>query len=242
MTGVIEPISATPPDRVWRPVMRQTWRDLTFLHWRIEPGIVRPLVPASLELDLCDGSAWIGLVPFLITGLTLPHAPEAPWVSSFPETNVRTYVVDPQGRRGVWFFSLDAARLAAVAGARAAYALPYYWAKMRVRCEGRQAVYWSRRRHGPPASSEIAVETGEPIAQPGELDIFLTARFRLYAQRGGRLLKADIEHPPWPLQHARATRLEETLTRAAGLPPMTGEPLAHFATRVDVLVARIEPV
>src|SRR5262249_23552411 len=105
--------------------MRQSWIDLTFLHWRIDPQIVRPLVPGSLELDLCDGSAWIGLVPFYIIGLTLPHAPAVPWLSHFAETNVRTYVVDPNGRRGVWFFSLDAARLAAVAGARAAFALPY---------------------------------------------------------------------------------------------------------------------
>ena len=199
-------------------------------------------MPAELELDLCDGSAWIGLVPFYITGLTLPHAPEVPWLSRFAETNVRTYVVDPKGRRGVWFFSLDAARLAAVAGARAGYALPYYWAKMHVQCDGRQVEYFSRRRHGPAARSDIAVEIGEPILEPSELEVFLTARFRLFARRAGRLLKADIEHPPWPLQRARATRIDETLTRAAGFPPVSGEPLAHFGARLDVLVAPIEPV
>jgi len=101
--------------------MRQSWLDLTFLHWPYEPATVRSLVPAGLTLDLHDGAAWIGLVPFLITGLTLPGAPAMPWLSRFPETNVRTYVIDGEGKRGVWFFSLDAARWAAVLGARLAY-------------------------------------------------------------------------------------------------------------------------
>ena len=129
-----------------------------------------------------------------------------------------------------------------MAGARTAYALPYYWAKMQVACDERHAEYRSVRRQRPPAASDIAVEIGEPIAQPTELEVFLTARFRLYAQRANRLLSADIEHPPWPLQRARVTRLEETLTKAAGLPPMPGEPLAHFSSRVDLLVGLIQPV
>src|ERR1041385_7834365 len=104
----VEPISAMPPHRVSHPVMRQSWRDLCFLHWRYPSPIIRRLVPPGLEVDLYDGSAWVGLVPFVIADLTLPKAPALPWISSFPETNLRTYVVDSQGRRGVWFFSLDA--------------------------------------------------------------------------------------------------------------------------------------
>ena len=113
-------VQSSPPHRVTHPLMRQTWRDLTFLHWPYDPSLVRPLVPAELELDLYDGAAWVGLVPFVITGLTHPRAPVLPWLSNFPETNVRTYVVDRKGRNGVWFFSLDAGRLAAVIGARLA--------------------------------------------------------------------------------------------------------------------------
>lgn len=232
-----EPLSAEPPHCVVRPLMRQSWRDLTFLHWRCDPAIVRPLIPAALELDCYDGSAWIGLVPFYISGLTVPGAPAIPWLSHFPETNVRTYVIDRHGLRGAWFFSLDAARLPAVIGARAGYALPYFWAHMAVHRRSEVVRYWSRRIAGPPAASEIEVEIGPRIAQPGELEIFLTARFRLYAQRGGRTLKADVEHPPWPLRQARATRLDESLVRAAGLPCFLEEPLAHFSDRVDVLVA-----
>lgn len=221
--------------------MRQTWRDLTFLHWPYDPSVVRPLVPAELELDLHDGAAWVGLVPFLITGLTHVRLPVLPWLSHFPETNVRTYVVDRQGRGGVWFFSLDAARLPAVIGARLAYALPYFWAGMSIRSERGGTRYTSRRLHGPAAESRILVEPGEPIATLAELDHFLTARFGLYAKRGSNLLHAAIEHEPWPLQRATVKELRQNLVQAAGLPEPSGDPLAHFARRVDVLVASAMP-
>jgi uncharacterized protein YqjF (DUF2071 family) len=237
-----EPISPAPLEPVRRPVMRQSWRDLTFLHWRYGVEDVRRVVPASLELDVCDGSAWVGLVPFSVAGLTLPKAPAVPWLSNFAETNVRTYVVDPTGRRGVWFFSLDAARLAAVIGARSWYALPYYWSKMRVRCDGKSASYSSARRHGPRAASHVEIEIGERLDVQDELEVFLTARFRLYALRAGRLWRADVEHPVWPLQRARAERIDDTLVTAAGLPEPRGEPLVHFARTIDVLVSRPIPV
>jgi uncharacterized protein YqjF (DUF2071 family) len=218
--------------------MRQTWRDLTFLHWRYDPAVVRPLVPADLQLDLYEGAAWVGLVPFLITGLSWPGVPVLPWISEFPETNVRTYVMDRTGLRGVWFFSLDAARLPAVIGARATYALPYFWARMKVRSDGVTAHYTSARLAGPRAESDIRVEIGEVIL-PGELELFLTARYRLYARRSGRLWKADIEHDPWPLQRARVLELKENLVRAAGLPDPEGEPLALFSRTLDVTVGPI---
>lgn len=216
--------------------MRQTWSDLTFLHWPYPIEEVRRLLPEGLELDVFDGSAWIGLVPFFITNLTLPKASSLPWVSSFAETNVRTYVADAKGRRGVWFFSLDAARLLAVAGARATYALPYYWAKMRVRSKGFSVAYSSQRRHGPAAGCDIEVRIGKPVPEPSELEIFLTARFRLYAWRNGRLIQAGVDHAPWPLQRASVTRLQESLISAAGLSRPASDPLAHFSRRVDVLV------
>lgn len=217
--------------------MRQTWRDLTFLHWPYDPSVVRPLVPAELELDLFDGAAWVGLVPFLITGLTYPRGPVLPWLSNFPETNVRTYVVDREGRGGVWFFSLDAARLPAVIGARLAYALPYFWARMTILSNDAGTRYTSTRLHGPKAESDIRVRPGDAIATPSELGHFLTARFRLYAWRGGRLLDAAIDHEPWPLQRASVLELRQNLLQAAGLPELSCEPLAHFSRQVDVLVA-----
>lgn len=235
---LFEPISAFPPRRIPCAVMRQTWHHLTFLHWPCDPVLVRPLVPRPLELDLHDGAAWIGLVPFLITGLTLPHAPSVPWLSRFPETNVRTYVAEEAGLRGVWFFSLDAARLAAVLGARAAYALPYFWARMQVEPGPQSVRYRSQRIAGPSAAADIEIRPGASIAAPTEFEVFLTARFRLFATRDHRILRADIEHPPWPLHRAEVVTLHETLIRAAGLPDPSGPPLAHFVPRIDVRIAR----
>jgi uncharacterized protein len=234
---VFEPISALPPHRIRFALMRQTWRDLSFLHWPYDPVLVRPLVPRELELDLHGGAAWIGLVPFSITGLTLPRAPAIPWLSHFPETNVRTYVADRSDRRGVWFFSLDAARLAAVLGARAAYALPYFWARMSVEPGPQSVRYVSERIAGPPAAADIEIRRGAAIPSPSPFEVFLTARFRLFAKRAGRIVRADIEHAPWPLHRAEVVGLRESLIRAAGLPDPSGAPFAHFAPRLDVRVA-----
>jgi uncharacterized protein YqjF (DUF2071 family) len=113
--------------------MFQSWRWLTFLHWRYEPGEIRRLLPKGLELDTFDGSAWVALTPFLLSGLRPPFVPALPWISHFPEMNVRTYVRGPAGEPGIWFFTLEADRLAAVVGARLGYGLPYRWADMHVK-------------------------------------------------------------------------------------------------------------
>jgi uncharacterized protein YqjF (DUF2071 family) len=173
----LEPVSIEPPFSISRPVVRQTWSDLTFLHWAIAPEAVRPLLPEGLELDLWDGCAYVGLVPFLMSEITLAKAPAVPWLSRFPETNVRTYVYDRHGRRGVWFFSLDAARLAAVIAARVSLSLPYFWAKMAVEREGNSVSYRSRRRHGPAGHSKIVISPGAEIDEPSALEAFLTARW-----------------------------------------------------------------
>jgi uncharacterized protein YqjF (DUF2071 family) len=221
--------------------MRQSWLDVSFLHWRYDPEIVRPLVPQGLELDLFDGAAWVGLIPFRIRGLTLPHAPPVPYLSNFPETNVRTYARDRTGGAGVWFFSLDAARLLAVAGARAIYGLPYFWSAMRVKCDGRTARYTSSRIQ-PTALSDVEVQIGERIADPDPLDLFLTMRLRLYAKRLGRLWKADVTHPPWPLRRATVTLCRDSLVSASGLPAPEGVALAHYAKRLNVLVGPPSPL
>jgi len=238
----IEAISIDPPFRIARPVIRQTWLELTFLHWPFDPADVRPLIPAELELDLWEGKCFVGLVPFILVDITHARGPALPWLSRFNETNVRTYVRDRHGRRGVWFFSLDAARLAAVIGARIGYSLPYYWARMRVNRTGERVHYHSRRRHGPPGQTDIVVTPGAVIAEPSPLEAFLTARWRLFAYRGGRVFSADVDHPRWPLQRAAVDRLDQSLLQAARLPDPAGEPLAHFSTGVQVFTGWPEPV
>jgi len=240
--SAVEPVSIDCPIRVPQPVLRQSWLELTFLHWSFDPALVRPLIPAGLELDLWEGKCFVGLVPFILADITLARAPAAPWLSRFNETNVRTYVFDRHGRRGVWFFSLDAARLAAVIGARISYALPYYWARMEVHRDGPQVRYRSKRRHGPQGKTYIVVTPGTAIVEPSPLEIFLTARWRLFACRSDRLFRADIDHPRWPLQQATVNTMEESLLRAAGLPEPAGAPLAHFSSGVSVMTGWPQPI
>jgi uncharacterized protein YqjF (DUF2071 family) len=217
-----------------RPAMRQVWRALTFLHWRYDPQTIRRTLPSGLKLDTFDGYAWVGLVPFELADVAPPNVPTVPWLSRFPETNVRTYVLGPDGKPGVWFFTLEADRLVAVLAARAWYHLPYRWAKMSIREEEKRVEYSSRRnRLFGRGQTDIAVEAG-PLMQPGELDHFLTARFRLYAASRSRIAYAPVEHAPWPLQHARVMRLEEDLVENSGVPRPQGDPLVHFSQELKV--------
>jgi uncharacterized protein len=236
-------VSAPPgscPFTVDRPVMRQRWQQLTFLHWPFEPAAVQRLLPDGLTAETFDGRSWVGLVPFFMhvgTG----GGREVPWASRFCETNVRTYVRDRQGRSGIWFFSLDAARLGAVLVARSTYGLPYYWSGMRLLQRGSEVVYGCRRRWpGPGADSGIRVRVGQVI-QPTELDHFLTARWILFSVTGSRRRLARACHQPWPLHQAEVRAVDDQLITAAGLPPPQGEPLALYSPGVDVRIGPPEP-
>jgi hypothetical protein len=230
------------PPRVARPVMYHQWNQITFLHWRYPPEVVQALLPAGLTADTRDGTAWIGLTPFRMEGVRPPGMPAVPWLSRFGEVNVRTYVRDTQGRRGIWFLSLDAARLPAVLAARAGYRLPYFWSDVRVNVTGDRIAYRCRRR--PPARGarcDAEVELGTPLARTGpggpcDLAEFLTARYRLYTVIAGRLAAAEAEHSPWPLRQARVLALDQDLLAAAGVPPPAGDPLAHASPGVPVRI------
>jgi uncharacterized protein YqjF (DUF2071 family) len=221
--------------------MYQRWTHITFIHWRYDPSAVRPLVPEELELDLADGAAWVALTPFLVEDLRLPGMPVLPWFSRFPETNLRTYVRGPDGRRGVWFLSLDCARVHSAVGGRLLYFQPYWWSKLSIERSGHRIRYRGRRRSlGSGPGYEVEIEAGDPYAaeELGELDHFLTARWVLYAFYGRTAASAQVEHPPWPLRRARVVSLRQDLTSRQGLPPPSGAPVAHHSEGV---AARIGP-
>jgi uncharacterized protein YqjF (DUF2071 family) len=225
------PIPAAP----W--LMTQSWHDLLFAHWRVDPSDLRRVVPAAFELDLFDNHAWVGIVPFHMTNVGLRAIPSLPWLSSFPELNVRTYV-RVADRAGVYFFSLDAGRRLAVAAARAVLNLPYFAATMRVETD-RDAVVYDSARLGPsPAVFQARyAATGPPFtASGGSLEHFLTERYCLYHQsRSGIPYRLEIHHPPWPLQVARAAIYANTMAGAGGI-RIDGPPaLLHFARRQDVI-------
>ena len=217
--------------------MTQTWSDLLFAHWPVPPAALRPLVPAGLELDVYGGDAWVGVVPFRIPRLAPRWAPRRLGLA-FPELNVRTYVT-AEGKPGVWFFSLDAASVLAVVFARATYHLPYFWARMHMGKDAGAIAYASRRRHPGATSAEFAArywpEGPVYTSAPGSLEHWLTARYCLYAaDRAGRLSRGNLNHPPWPLQPAAADIAHNTMAAAHGI-AIAGQPLLHFARRIDMV-------
>ena len=228
-----------------RAAMVQWWDDLTFLHWRYRPAEIQRLLPEGLTVETYDGSAWVGLVPFFLR-VGLPGVPSVPWLSRFPETNVRTYVRSRDGASGIWFFSLDAARLGAVLVARATYWLPYFWSKMTTERAGSRISYACRRRWPGPrgATSRVAIEVGEQYGahQLTDLDHFLTARWMLFGAPPWGLRHARAFHQPWPLHRAHVLDLDDQLIVAAGLPAPRDQPLAHFSPSVDVRIGWPRPV
>jgi uncharacterized protein YqjF (DUF2071 family) len=219
--------------------MIHRWDNLTFLHWAFEPDEVQRLLPVGLTVETHRGAAWVGLVPFEME-VRLPRTDPTPWVSHFPETNVRTYVRAADGTTGVWFLSLDAARLGAVLTARSGFDLPYYWSKMSVTTVGSVVSYQSRRRWPGPrgAACDVAIEVGDRFV-PGELtglDHWLTARWRLYSVGADRTRYALAEHGPWELHAARVLHCESDLFAAAGLRAPTGPPLVHWSPGVEVRI------
>lgn len=246
-SGQVVPRGPVCDAAVDRSVMVQCWNELTFLHWRFEPTVVQRLVPRGLTVETFDGSAWVSLVPFFLQ-VGLPGGRSVPWMSRFAETNVRTYVRSEDGASGLWFFSLDAARLGAVVAARVTYRLPYFWSKMAIdRTDGTIAYSCHRRWPGPRgATSTVVIEIGErlEVSELTELDHFLTARWQLFSSPSTGIRRARAAHDAWPLQRARVVSLRDDLVEAAGLPAPTGEPLVHYSKSVDARIGwpvRIAP-
>jgi uncharacterized protein YqjF (DUF2071 family) len=233
--------------------MAMRWHGLLFMHWAVDAARLRPRVPPGLEIETFDGRAWLGVVPFTMSGVRHRLLPPVPGLSAFPELNVRTYVrAEKDGRPGVWFFSLDAASRAAVTVARAAFGLAYMSAQMSARREGGAVRYESRRRgpHDRLAYGETATTEAEfraryaPAGEPappgaGSLEDFLTNRFCLYAWKKGVLVRGEIDHEPWPLRAAWAEVERNTIAAPlaidlGALERASGPALLHYAAFMAV--------
>ncbi len=234
-----------PEETVPVPVAHQGWRRVAFLHWAYDPDVVRPLIPDELDLDLADGSAWVSLTPFDVVGFRPPGLPALPGLSSFPETNLRTYVRGPDGRDGLWFLSLEVASAPTAAGARLAYGVPYELAQMEVEeVDGGAIRYRSARVGAEEVRHDLVIRPLAPLPpeERSPLDDWLTGRWRAFGLRAGILLEVPVAHEPWPLARGEVESLEETITSAAGLPPPSGQPLVHTSPGVDVRLGPPRPV
>jgi uncharacterized protein YqjF (DUF2071 family) len=230
------------PARPW--VMTQTWHDLLFAHWPLDPASLRAKVPTPFELEIFDGMGWLGIVPFRMTNVAPRGVPALPWISEFPELNVRTYV-RVADRPGIYFFSLDAGRVLAVKAARLLFNLPYYSARMTVAAVADGIEYRSTRQS--PASAEFTAAyapAGPPVTpRAGTLEYFLTERYCLYHHdRAGVPYRLEIHHPPWSLQPATAQLSTNTMAAVNGFRVAGPPALLHFARRQDAIAWMPSPL
>lgn len=231
------PSAGHPPHEIDKPVMRQQWRSLAYLHWPYPPEQVQRLLPDGLEVDTFDGKAWVGLVPFRMVDIAARFTPPIPYFGTFPETNVRTYVRGSTGP-GVWFNSLDITRLVPVLVARTTYRLPYMWAKMTITEEPDRVVYRAQRRWPGPrgAGSHVDLRIGDRIDEPTAFEHFLSARWRLYTLLRSRLAEAPVSHEPWPLHRGEVFSIRDDLVVAAGYSAPTQAPHVMYSPGVAVRV------
>ena len=225
------PVPATP----W--TWRQSWRDLLFAHWPVAAESLRSLVPPALAIDEYDGTSWVGVVPLRMADVMRRPLPNLPWISAFPELNLRLYV-EHGGKPGVWFLSLDATNPLAVWAAKRFFHLPYAQADIDISETNSRFDFRSRRRANAVKFSARFQPSSEPtLSAPGSLEHWLTERYCLYAMSpSGALFRGEVHHDPWPLQKAEAEIEENELLRPHGF-SVNGPPvLLHFSRRLDVIV------
>jgi uncharacterized protein len=239
-------VGVTAEQHVSAPLLRASWETLTFVHWRVEPERIQALLPEGLLVDVYDGSAWVGLTPFVMGNMRPLGVPDVPRdlsvpglkklrrladVSSTPETNLRTYVTGPDGRDGLWFLTIDAGSAALATAIRAAVGAPYHHARMSVERDGDTVTYTGSRTRAREAY-RLQIQAGNKM-EPSDLDTWFTGRWRAYTRHFGCLMVTPVEHEPWSLRHATLQSLEQNLTDSVGLPGLTHPALVHYSDGVQ---------
>lgn len=223
---------------------RQSWCDLLFMHWPISKAKLQPLIPQKLKVQEFEGTSWIGVVPFRMQGVMRRPFPDLPWISAFPELNLRIYV-EYENKPGVWFFSLDAANPLAVWAARKFFHLPYFWSEISLtKTKENEYLYQSFRKNKKAPlefKAKYQPQSNPYQASPGTLEHWLTERYCLYTQdKKGNLLRAEVHHQPWPLQKASAQIFKNELLNPLNLSVDQKPTLLHFAKRIDVILWPLE--
>jgi uncharacterized protein len=228
-----------------RWMMTQRWNDLLFAHWPVPASSIAPLLPEGLEVDTFQGSAWLGVVPFWLDRIKVRGMPPIPGMRSFPDLNVRTYVRDEHtGTPGVYFFSLDASNLLAVAVAHTFFHLPYHWAEMSLdQQSAREFSFFSRRRF---TSRQVIFKARYRGLGPtrklaeshsGTLEYFLLERSCLFTRnRAGQAVRANLHNVPWPLEEAEAEIERNDLADAIGIQLPDQKPVLHYSQRLAIYI------
>src|SRR4051794_6772146 len=230
-----------PDERVRFPLLRQRWHSSAFLHWSYEPSVIAELLPRGLQPDVFDGRAWVSMTPFVARSTRAAAGPPLPLWSTFPETNLRTYVIGPDGLDGIWFFTLEVGNPWFPLATRPTIGAPYRWARMAVE-EGDTVSYRSSRMRASGVGHHLEVHPdGE--RSPSPLDDFPTGRGRAYCEAPtGPLVSLAVEHEPGVLPGATPARVEETLREDAGLADRRPPEVVHWSPGVDAALGNLRLV
>ena len=218
--------------------MKQVWNSVLFAHYPVDPVKLKKLMPEQLPLDTFNGMAWVGIVPFYITGLRGRGIPQIPGTNRFPELNVRTYVTI-DGKPGIYFFSLDAMNSLAVQVARTFLHLPYVYADMSVKEDGFLVEYESKRKS---KLEPKLVCSYKPVSESyypakGSFVEWMAERYCLYTvDDKGKILRGEILHPPWLLHDAQANFYLNTMLSKQGIEVENDEAILHFSQRKEVKI------
>jgi uncharacterized protein YqjF (DUF2071 family) len=228
-----EPVTDTAPRSVRRPLLRQSWRNVAFLHWTVDTGLAARLLPPGVTPDLFGGRTFVGIVGLRMQRTAPLGTVRVPWLGTFGQVNVRLYSVDREGRRGVVFLRLHASRLVPALAGRSALRLPYSWSRTQVYDDdGDQRVYLVEAHSGR-VRDELVLRVGRRH-HPNPLERFLVNRWGLHTRLGGRTVYLPVEHDPWGLHLAEPVQVSTTLIHDAGLAPVTGPPIsALFSPGMD---------
>ena len=219
----------------------QEWRDLTFMHWKVDPQRLKPHLPDGLDIDFYNGDAYVGVIPFTMKNVHPKGLIPVPGVSTFAEFNVRTYVIK-DGQPGVFFLTLDAKSLVTCTYAPRAYGLAYRYAKAKVsHQEG--TYYWRSRRSSDGAELVGSSNPKGPSrsAQAGSLEHFFFERYCLYTIHKGCLRRAYVHHQPWNFHEAEMNLETNSLLESYELDLDVHRPdFLHFSTGLAVKTWSIE--
>ena len=222
------------PRGAW--IMGQRWEDLLFLSWPVPAESMRALVPAGIEVDTFEGSAWVSAVPFWMERAHFRGLPPIPFLASFAEVNIRTYVRAGE-HRAVWFLSLDTQSHVNVFIARHAFHLPYYFAQ--VEMKRADDVSFRSEREGGVAGFEVAYrgDGEEFVPAEGTLEHFLTERYSMVCRsHDDHLFRGDIAHDPWRVRSATWTPARMDLVATLGLGLESKTPVAFYAAATQVVL------
>ena len=200
-------------------------------------------IPEGLELDLFEGKAYVGVIPFQMKNVRPRLLPAVPGISTFPEFNIRTYV-KKNGKAGVLFLTLEAQSRITCWHAPRAYGLPYRYAKCQLRFSNEKFVWKSKNvRDGSSLEGECKLTGKQRKAEKDTLEYFLFERYSLYTEHNEKLHMAYTLHEPWIFQDGEVTISDNSLTQSyeLGIDVMNPQHV-HASSGVYVLTWPIQEV